>query len=690
MALDEISSSVPPKLIRPDRDKIPAELRKLDRWIVWNGVWKPEKKKFDKVPVQPTGGYKINHLDPKNHMTFEDAWAAYSAGMGSGIGFVMTGNPVGTTDNGDPLYLVGIDFDDVNSSTETEYYVRSVYRRLKGYIEISPSGNGLRMFALSRKAPRSGQTSKGEMYASGRFLTVTGNNARGSLREATSEISVVEGEFWPAQPEKSPRKVLSTPNNMSGINHILMGREWYEKPEVVAKIRLALSHIPANSPYEVWRNVIWAVASLGWDCGLQIAEEWSATSSDHWQHDGGAEAQTAIAQLFDDYAPDRGITVGTLLHFAEQYGMPRPERRPNSLFPAAQGTISNEMSRQFTLLTRADLDALPPLRWLVRGVLPETGLAAIYGEPGSGKSYLAIDIAAHISSGLPSWFGRPIAGRDVVYAALEGGRGMQQRQAAWDHVNGCRADQVRFLLDSFTLFDETQVTQFIDVVTAACKIGSVVIIDTLAQATPGADENSAKDMGLVLQAASAIAKAISGLVILVHHSGKEASRGLRGHSSLNGAMDAVIAVERDRQTNRRSWRVTKMKDGDDGATGQFQLDVVDLGPDGFGGRVTSCAVREITASAATNSTTSPVPKGVHQQAVYDALKVHPDSAKGWTRKTMLDVAKKALNDIGSQHRATRAKEAIDGLIDAKIIKLDEGGVFSLTLFPPDPPPPAPL
>lgn len=690
MALDEVKCSVRPALIRPELDNIPMELRCVDRWIVWNGVWRPEKQKYDKVPVHPTKGYKINHLDPTNHLTVADAWAAYSDGMGSGIGFVMTGEPIATADNGDPLYPVGVDFDKLTSSQETTEYARSVYKRLGCYMEVSPSGTGLRMFVLSRTTPRSGQTSKGEMYTSGRFLTVTGHNARGCLREATNEVCEIEREFWPTQPKKSATMALSIPTKVSGINHVLMGGEWQEVPEIVAKIRLALSHIPANSPYEVWRNVIWAIASLGWVCGVTVAEEWSATSVDHWHNDGGAAAQKAIAELFDSYAPDRGITVGTLLHYAYQHGMPRPERQFNLPFLAAEGTVSNEVTKRFPLLSRDDLDALTPLNWLVRGVLPETGVAAIYGEPGSGKSYLAIDIAAHISTGLPNWFGRPVAGRDVVYAALEGGRGMQQRQAAWDHVNGHRADRVRFLLDSFTLFDKTQVIQFIEAVTEACEPGTVVIIDTLAQATPGADENSAKDMGLVLQAASAIAKAINGLVILVHHSGKEASRGLRGHSSLNGAMDAVIAVERDRQTNRRSWRVTKMKDGDDGASGQFELEVVDLGPDGFGGRVTSCAVREITASSAANSTAIPAPKGVHQQAVYDALKVHPDSAKSWTRKAMLDVAKRALTGTGSQHRATRAKEAIDGLIDSKVIKLDEGGVFSLTLFSPDHPPPAPL
>ncbi len=200
----------------------------------------------------------------------------------------------------------------------------------------------------------------------------------------------------------------------------------------------------------------------------------------------------------------------------------------------------------------------------------------------------------------------------------------------------------------------------------------------LSQATPGADENTGKDMGLVLQAARSIAAALEGLVILVHHSGKDGSKGLRGHSSLNAAMDAVICVERDRLTGIRSWRVTKMKDAEDGATGKFVLDRVDLGPDGYGGRTTSAALKESSGAEAVFAKVQSGPRGVHQQVVLDALRGLPDQASGWGMAELIGVAKAALSDVGSRYRAARARSALDGLLAAGFISVDEGGRYTLT------------
>lgn len=245
-------------------------------------------------------------------------------------------------------------------------------------------------------------------------------------------------------------------------------------------------------------------------------------------------------------------------------------------------------------------------------------------------------------------------------------------------------------MNSFESDSEGDVSALAAAIAANVTPGAVVIIDTLAQATPGADENAAKDMGLVLHAAKHIADAFNGLVVLVHHSGKDTSKGLRGHSSLNGAMDAVINVERSQLSDTRTWRVTKMKDAEDGATGKFRLEGVDLGEDGFGGRVTSSAVREVEAGQLIFDEEPPAPSGVHQQAIYDALREHGDADHGWDMKTLTAIAKTALSGVSSSHRATRAKDAIEGLIGGGIIQKSEGGVFLLTQASPDHPPPAPL
>lgn len=667
-------------------EEVPSALQSINRFVIWRAFTsgKPDGKAA-KIPVDVHSGRKVDPFDPANQMNFYDAMEAYEAGAGDGIGIVLDGQPVSTVADGSPLFLVGVDLDNVFGSDEARMAAMEIVDEVDSYTELSPSGRGVRIFCTSKHKPRSGQTKFGELYAEKRFLTITGHRIGfGKFAEATSAVSQIENRWW-GKPTTTNAAVIPFPDKGVDLTRKLSGSDWTETTGNIARIRKVLEWIPPDSHYEeVWRDCIWALASLGWKCGQQLAEEWSSGSEEHWCDDRGADAQNSICELFNSFDAEEGITPGTLFHHAYANGMPR-DKQQTGLAAPSPGIATGG----FVLLSRSDLDALPPMRWAIRGVLPETGLAAIYGEPGSGKSFLAIDLAAKLSAGLPDWFGHQVLQRDVVYAALEGGRGIQQRMAAWDSVNSVRADRIKFLLTGFTLLSEGDVSALATTVAANVTPGAVMIIDTLAQATPGADENAAKDMGLVLHAAQHIADAFKGLVILVHHKGKDSSKGLRGHSSLNAAMDAVINVERDKLTDRRSWRVTKMKDAEDGATGHFTLERVDLGPDGFGGRVTSGAVKEITEPPALAGKGQPAPLGANQKAIYDALKGHPNASAGWNQKDLTDLAKVALSDVGGRYRATRAKDALEGLIGGGIIKKDEGGIFHLTQIPPDHLPPAP-
>lgn len=114
------------------------------------------------------------------------------------------------------------------------------------------------------------------------------------------------------------------------------------------------------------------------------------------------------------------------------------------------------------------------------------------------------------------------------------------------------------------------------------------MIDTLSAATAGLDENSSADMGRILESVKRIQDEFGGLVILIHHSGKDASRGLRGHSSLFASLDNVVHVARTE--DRRSWVLVKAKDGVDGGERPFRLAVVELGIDEDGDQVTSCVI----------------------------------------------------------------------------------------------------
>ena len=115
-----------------------------------------------------------------------------------------------------------------------------------------------------------------------------------------------------------------------------------------------------------------------------------------------------------------------------------------------------------------------------------------------------------------------------------------------------------------------------------------MFIDTLNRSAPGVDENSSKDMGALIEGAKTLQRLISGLVVLIAHSGKDSAKGLRGHSSLFAALDAAVLVERNGEA--RSWKIDKAKDGRDGETHYFRLNVVEVGIDEDGDVMTSCVV----------------------------------------------------------------------------------------------------
>jgi putative DNA primase/helicase len=271
--------------------------------------------------------------------------------------------------------------------------------------------------------------------------------------------------------------------------------------------------------------------------------------------------------------------------------------------------------QRFRLLGSSDLQALPPLAWCVRDVLPAHGLASVYGPSGSGKSFLVLDVAAAIADGA-EWFGHRVKPAPVVYCALEGEAGFRLRVAAWERAKGRTLPAgLRLVLQPFKLTDAQDVNDLAAAVLTA-GAGAVTILDTLNRAAPEADENASADMGRILQAAKALQRLTAGLVLLVHHTGKDATKGLRGHSSLFAALDAALEVTRE--GDRREWKVAKAKDGQDGAGHPFRLEVVDLAEDDEGQTVTSCVVAPDESPQ--DVTRSRLPKGGNQKVVLDALR----------------------------------------------------------------------
>lgn len=242
---------------------------------------------------------------------------------------------------------------------------------------------------------------------------------------------------------------------------------------------------------------------------------------------------------------------------------------------------------RYKLRSAAELLQTEPIRWRIKGVLPQRGIGAIYGASGSGKSFLAIDMAMSIAKGA-EWFGYRVKPCPVVLASLEGEAGLSVRIGAYQK-KGRVPDGIEFIDQPLNLLDPKDVRDLVTAIKACAVPHQIVIIDTLNRAAPGMDENSSAEMGNAINAAKLIQQAIGGLVLLVTHSGKDASKGIRGHSSLYAALDAAIEVRRSGDS--REWSVAKAKDGADGTSHAFKLEIVDLGADVEGDPVSSCLIQ---------------------------------------------------------------------------------------------------
>jgi hypothetical protein len=324
-----------------------------------------------------------------------------------------------------------------------------------------------------------------------------------------------------------------------------------------------------------WVGVVWAIASLGWQTGKQIAKEWSQESSRYT--DEGFE------KAWSDFNPNHAnpVGIGSVYKLAQCFGWKMPTSTP----PENPATTS-----KYNLLSAIDVLNIPATTWRVKHLLPDKGLAAIYGPSASGKSFLAFDLGACIAEG-QMWFGHKTIAAPVVYVILEGQAGLQKRVRAWIKARGTALPKdFHLILESVHLTDLNQVRSLSDVI----PLGAVVFIDTLNRAAPTADENSSKDMGMIIEGATMLRQLTDGLVVLVHHTGKDTTQGMRGHSSLFAALDGAIEVKRNNAG--RTWTVAKTKDGADGKTTPFELLVHNLGTDLDDEPVTSCTVEAANAS----------------------------------------------------------------------------------------------
>lgn len=231
--------------------------------------------------------------------------------------------------------------------------------------------------------------------------------------------------------------------------------------------------------------------------------------------------------------------------------------------------------------------------WLVKGIVAVGGLSVWYGPPGCGKSFLLTHVAMSLALGVEV-FGRRVKQGSVIYVAGEGASGFRLRLEALRR-SGVPIDDVPFRLVPVALDlvgSGDDVDRLLRSVEAVPDV-AMIIVDTVARSLGGAEENDA-GFGALIKACDRIRTETGAHVALVHHSGKDAGRGPRGHSSLLGAVDTAVEISRDADGIRRA-SIAKQKDGIEGDWLTFDLQTVELGIDEDGDPVTSCIVAETNA-----------------------------------------------------------------------------------------------
>lgn len=339
--------------------------------------------------------------------------------------------------------------------------------------------------------------------------------------------------------------------------------------------------------------------------------------------------------------------------------------------------------RRYQLLTSSDLADRPRLRWRVKNVLPQTGLAALIGPSGSGKTFLALDLVAAVAHG-KSWFGNRVHSSPVAYVALEGEAGIANRVTAYEIRNHQRLpDHFRVIFERFELLSIADVPALAETLIEAGMNDGVIVIDTLNRAAAGADENSSADMGQLIAALTELQVRVGGLILIVHHTGKDATKGARGHSSLFAALDACIEVART--DDRREWRIGKSKDGEDGKEHLFRLEVVEIDEDEDGDPVTSCVIARDEPAGETVRRAA-LPGGGNQRLAYDAIAAALKSAKNFGMasappgrpcldlEVATDIAAKSLL-TDPKRRRERAQAALTGLVSRGNLVHAEGWIW---------------
>jgi hypothetical protein len=339
--------------------------------------------------------------------------------------------------------------------------------------------------------------------------------------------------------------------------------------------------------------------------------------------------------------------------------------------------ISGTANTRSILTFAEDLECRAP-DWLIPKLLEKDSLAAIFGAPGSGKSFLAIDITCRLASGEP-WRGHHVEPGPVVYVAGEGRAGIARRVAGWQQQNGELPKRSLAFMPAFDVADRLSYTETAQAIAEEMdEPPRLIVLDTLARCLHG-DENSSQDMSAFVTACDRLRADFDGAtVLLVHHTGHAAGERARGSSVLPAALDAAYRVEIDSSRRIVTCTTTKLKDGEIGEPLVAELQQVELPGivDAEGGPVTTAVIdadesADLSALLQKAGADTKEPKGKWPKIALGLVKEL--MADNHNQPIEVQVLRAAWSERGYDHR--RFMGAVDSLGSGDFLSIEDGQIY---------------
>jgi hypothetical protein len=563
--------TVKPQTLCGDLHHLPAALAPLigrPQWVLWR--WEIAGDKPTKVPYQPDGR-KARNNDPKTWNSYDTVM--HAAANFDGIGFCL----------GDDIAAFDIDHCRDPDTGAIDPWAADLVEKVGSYTEITVSGTGLRIIGygngpkLHRKLPVTNGVTLEAYRRAERYIVITGNPLPGSNGitniDAHLDATVAELDAAKAQAEQSKP---GTPED--GGHH---ARQGADEDELEQTIRHCDVPVGKRSERVWWvinemlrrGYVASAIVSTLLDRNNKI----SAHIYDQTHPRKYAERQVAEAKK-------------KVMAAADAKGKPLP--------------VSQWLGEK----------AATPPPALIKGVLPQTGVAIIGGQSGGGKTFHAIHLATRLIPDCNQNFYidryRIKRHGGVLYLVLEGKPAFPMRvTAAFETMLGNQrelGDNPRqpFAWNTYepNLFANGPEALIKLVERDAAKMRRdfsvdvvAIFLDTMGLAACYENEDRAAQIQKVVSGLSHLSDVTGALAIGVDHFGKDQQAGLRGSSAKRGHVETVLAclVDRDANDNPINHRLKfeKIRDGEEGRIIPYRLNVVDWGIDEDGDPVTTCVVQ---------------------------------------------------------------------------------------------------